>query len=334
MKVRRSSLDETRVIGRAGGRRVSRANRARLLQAAAAISCELGPRRATVKALVARAGLSRGTFYALFADLDSCLAAVLEDLAGDVEAAFESSHPASSAVDGIALGLAGALRTGDADRSRAICCLTPAASHEPQLLAAQARAEARLAGAIERARSELDEGRDASGRAVRSSLAAQAVLRRAREHLGEAPQRRLIELFGELMVLIAGPRLAASGIWGTTAPPPSAAPGAKRPAAAGARAARGEDNGETRPPAGAAAGAGDLRLTPRTREVLEVLKDNPGATNRGLARDAGGVDRGQISKLLRRLEDRGLIANRGEVEYSWSPNTWFLTDRGRELIER
>jgi DNA-binding MarR family transcriptional regulator len=71
----------------------------------------------------------------------------------------------------------------------------------------------------------------------------------------------------------------------------------------------------------------------RAREHLGGTR-RPGENDRGLARRAGGVDAGQISKLLRRLEDRGLIVNHVEVEYSWSANCWFLTDRGRELIDR
>jgi AcrR family transcriptional regulator len=316
---------------------VARVNRARLLEAAVASASELGPSRVSVKEIVARAELSRGTFYALFADRDSCLAAVLEDLAEDLEATSraEAGH-ASTAADLIARGLAGALRAADADLRRVRCCAAPAARHEPRLLAAQAKATDTLTEAIARARSEVGPANGAVVDAQPAGVSAEQVLGRVREHLGAPRRRPLIALFGELMSIITGPCLSPDGAV-TLEPPPATVKGSGTSgvAAKGLAAQHNWVPGRSREGSGEAADAGGrVRLTRRTREVLESLRVHPGESNRGLARHAGGVDAGQISKLLRRLEDHGLIANHGEVEYSWSANSWFLTDRGRELIDR
>ena len=55
-----------------------------------------------------------------------------------------------------------------------------------------------------------------------------------------------------------------------------------------------------------------MRLTYRTMRVLLAIGVHPGASNREVG-DASGIrDQGQISKLLTRLEDLGLIQNTSE----------------------
>jgi hypothetical protein len=169
-------------------------------------------------------------------------------------------------------------------------------------------------------------------------VSAEEVLGRLRDHLDAPRQRPLIALFGELMSIVAGPSTAPDGTKPETikAPPATTpSPGSSAVKPRGPDATRDWVPARTRTESGEVAHAGGgVRLTHRTRQVLESLRAHPGESNRGLARRAGGVDAGQISKLLRRLEDRGLIANHGEVEYSWSANSWFLTDLGRDLLDR
>jgi DNA-binding MarR family transcriptional regulator len=66
--------------------------------------------------------------------------------------------------------------------------------------------------------------------------------------------------------------------------------------------------------------------------VLSAIADYPGASNREVAERAGVVDQGQISKLLARLEARGLIAKIGEGRTRGAPNAWRLTERGESLM--
>jgi hypothetical protein len=75
----------------------------------------------------------------------------------------------------------------------------------------------------------------------------------------------------------------------------------------------------------------DMRLTYRTVRVLMAVADNPGGSNRQLADGAGIGDQGQISKLLRRLDGLGLIANTGAGFIRGAPNSWVLTAKGRDV---
>ena len=78
-----------------------------------------------------------------------------------------------------------------------------------------------------------------------------------------------------------------------------------------------------------------LRMTVRTHEVLTAVANLSGQgsnpSNRELARAAGVKDEGQISKLLRRLEDHGLLENTRDASPA-AGNAWRLTRRGEELL--
>ena len=86
---------------------------------------------------------------------------------------------------------------------------------------------------------------------------------------------------------------------------------------------------------GAIAGhAGATRLTYRTTRVLGAIGDYPGASNREVAERAGIVDQGQVSKLLRRLQARGLITKVGAGRARGAPNSWTLTERGELVLQQ
>jgi DNA-binding MarR family transcriptional regulator len=76
-----------------------------------------------------------------------------------------------------------------------------------------------------------------------------------------------------------------------------------------------------------------MRLTYRTVQVLMVIAQHPGASNREVAEGSGIVDQGQISKLLSRLASLNLIKNAGEGSEKGARNAWHLTPRG-EQVER
>jgi hypothetical protein len=75
----------------------------------------------------------------------------------------------------------------------------------------------------------------------------------------------------------------------------------------------------------------DMRLTSRTVRVLIAIAANPRASNRRVATAAGISDQGQISKLLTRLQNLGLIRNQGEGAPRGAPNAWALTAKGQEV---
>ena len=74
-----------------------------------------------------------------------------------------------------------------------------------------------------------------------------------------------------------------------------------------------------------------IRFTYRTARVLATIAEDSGASNRTIADSAGIGDDGQMSRLLRRLRDAGLIENLGEGHTRGEPNAWWLTDRGEAI---
>ena len=78
-----------------------------------------------------------------------------------------------------------------------------------------------------------------------------------------------------------------------------------------------------------------FRMTALTREVLNTVAslgvEGLQPSNREIALVASVKDQGQISKLLRRLEDHGLLENTGPVT-AGAPKAWRLTSRGEELL--
>ena len=75
-----------------------------------------------------------------------------------------------------------------------------------------------------------------------------------------------------------------------------------------------------------------VRTTYRTTRVLEAIADRPRSNNREIADAAGLRDEGQTSKLLSRLEQRGLIENVGLGAAYGEPNQWLLTGAGMQVL--
>lgn len=76
-----------------------------------------------------------------------------------------------------------------------------------------------------------------------------------------------------------------------------------------------------------------IRPTHRTALVLRAIVSAPRSNNREIAETAGLIDEGQASKLLARLERRGLIENVGIGAARGEPNAWLLTPDGHRVLE-
>lgn len=133
--------------------------------------------------------------------------------------------------------------------------------------------------------------------------------------LSEADPRRLTDLAGSLMGMVVLPYLGPAAAKRELARKPAPAP------AAFVRTANTSALNELR-----------MRLTYRTVRVLGALAANPGSSNRKVGDASGISDQGQVSKLLGRLQQLGLIENatsggpaRGE------PNAWTLTAKGWDI---
>src|SRR5262249_15950146 len=80
-------------------------------------------------------------------------------------------------------------------------------------------------------------------------------------------------------------------------------------------------------------GALPIRATHRTMRVLGAIESVPRSSNREIAAAAGLTDEGQTSRLLGRLERRGLIENVGLGPSRGEPNAWLLTAYGRRVVK-
>ncbi|HYM45492.1 MAG TPA: helix-turn-helix domain-containing protein [Solirubrobacteraceae bacterium] len=76
-----------------------------------------------------------------------------------------------------------------------------------------------------------------------------------------------------------------------------------------------------------------IRATYRTTLVLRAIASAPQSSNREVAQAAGLADEGQASRLLGRLERRGLVENVGLGQAYGEPNAWLLTPDGRRVAE-
>ncbi|HXP99880.1 MAG TPA: MarR family winged helix-turn-helix transcriptional regulator, partial [Solirubrobacteraceae bacterium] len=128
------------------------------------------------------------------------------------------------------------------------------------------------------------------------------------------PEGALVELTGPLMALIVHPYLGAA----------AARAELKRPVPSPAH-----DNAPR--PGGDPFKGLPIRFTYRTARVLATIAEEPGASNRHIADNSGVADEGQMSRLLGRLRDSGLIENRGQGQAKGEPNAWMLTDRGQAI---
>jgi AcrR family transcriptional regulator len=302
----------------------------RLLAAAVRAVDEVGWAGMTVADVVARSRLSRRTFYETFANREECLAAVFEDIL-----AMLATELAQAGLEGlewrerVRRGLWTMLAFLDREPVLARVLVVQALSGGPEVLMRREEVLGRLASVV-------DEGRLLPRGGRCTPLTAEGLVGAAfgivYARLLKGQQRPLTELSGELMGMIVLPYLGPGVARRELA---LAAPGPVSPGVA-QRAVLAS------PSAGAGASVDPLesvpmRLTYRTSRVLEGVALLAGGgvdpSNRELADYAGIQDPGQVSKLLRRLERLGLLANSGAGHAKGEPNAWRLTVQG-ELVAR
>jgi AcrR family transcriptional regulator len=329
---------------------VAQIQRARVLAATFEVYARHGAASASVTHIVQRAGVSRRTFYELFADRDECLLAALDDALLRARAA---ALPCWRAREPWPVRLRGAIAVllcfFEDDPPAARLLLVESLAAGPAALARRAQALAALAAAVDEGRSAravespaVDEGR--GSRAVelpavdegRGARAVEPFAYTAEGVVGgmlSIVQTRVLADAGDSLSELA-PQLCAIAVLpylgAAAARREAARPAPRRDARAGnGTAAHAAADGRSK------LGALPIRLTHRTIRVLLAIGARPGASNRAVAAAAGVLDQGQISKLLRRLERVGLIENTGapaiEDVQRGLPNAWRLTDAGEAL---
>jgi AcrR family transcriptional regulator len=306
-KHRRSSA------GGAGGE-LREAQRTRLQTAMLRVLPEHGVAGANVGRVTAAAGVSRKTFYDLYADRWECMAAALELACEDAaQSVGEACAGELAWALRIRVGLYALLELLEQQPGLARVFVIEASAAGSAVLARRGELLARLA-------SELDQGRELARREP-PPLTAEGlvggILGVLHARLLAPQEGPLTELLNPLMSFITLPYLGGGAsrrelhkpLPARRSPvPPSPLPAAENPFE-----------------------GLNLRLTNRTVRVLGAIGMTPGLSNRELSERAGIVDQGQISKLLARLVRLELIENTGEGQAKGAANAWRLTARGLEL---
>jgi AcrR family transcriptional regulator/DNA-binding MarR family transcriptional regulator len=322
-QARRGERHEQAVDGAPRGRRdlererVAEIQRERMLSAMVELTRELGADRVTVAHVVTRAGVSRRTFYELFADREECLLAALEQAIALVAAVVVPAYRGERGwSERIRAALTAMLEVFDQAPDTAALCVVDALGAGPRALARRAEVVGKLVDAVDRGRREARAPWAAQDEPVATRIVAEgvvgAVLGVLHARLLAPNPKSLMSLRGQLMSMIVLPYLG----------PPAAAVELTRPAPRVRRAKSARED----PLRGL-----NMRLTYRTIRVLAAIGAGAGLSNRQVARAAGVDDQGQISKLLQRLEGLGLIHNTGAGLSRGEANAWLLTARGAEL---
>jgi AcrR family transcriptional regulator len=310
--------------------RVSEIQRARMLSAMAEVAAELGAANATVARVVARSGVSRRTFYDLFDDREDCFMAAFEDALAAVSAPVLDTYRGPGRWEArVRVALAELLAFVQAEPEKGNLLIV-------ESLVAGRRAMTRRTEIVKLLVGVLEDGRRVQGTRAADARPTGSGARTASRKTVEPPalsgeglvgavlsviHARLVEhdtgsltdLLNPLMSMIVLPYLGA--------------------AAARREAARATPMLPRRVPAVRRDPLRDLdmRLTYRTVRVLIAIATRPGASNREVADTAGINDQGQISKLLLRLQNLGLIHNTGEGSAKGEPNAWQLAPKGQEV---
>ncbi|MGA9286051.1 MAG: TetR/AcrR family transcriptional regulator [Solirubrobacteraceae bacterium] len=296
--------------------------RARIVVAMVHECRERGAGNVTVAHVVARAGVSRRTFYELFTDCEDCFIGALEEaITRASRHVLEGYDPRARWAERIRTALSGLLAFLDTDRGMGQMLIVGS-------LGAGARAMERRSRVVEELVGVIDEGREQSKTGIElPPLTAEGVvggvLSVLHSRLLDSPRHAttgdagaaecslgsLLELAGPLMSMIVlpylGPDAARKELARPTPKPPS-----------------------IQPPEGNPLGELEMRLTYRTVRVLMAIASHPGSSNRIVADAAEVTDQGQMSKLLARLHTIGLIENTGGGATRGEPNAWTLTDKG------
>jgi AcrR family transcriptional regulator/DNA-binding MarR family transcriptional regulator len=286
-----------------------------LLAAAVDAIEEVGYHRVTVAQIVARAGVSRKTFYDTYTDREECFLAALEQTFGQAIAGVERCPEDASWRDGVRAGLARLLATVDDDPALARLWLIEAPRGGDRVLRRRAEVLHGLARRIDAGREQVVVRREPP--TMTADALVGGVLGILHSRALRARDESFSSLLGPLMYMIVlpylGPAAADAELHAVT---PIPAPTAKR-------RRKSNRNARDRP---------NLRLTYRTARVLATILEVPGASNREVADRSGIRDAGQISKLLGRIAKVGLIENRGSRRVGGTSNAWYLTGRGEDVV--
>jgi len=304
--------------------RMSEIQRARILAAMVEVSAERGAAGASVAHVVERAGVSRRTFYELFEDSEDCFLAAFEVGIGRASGYVLGGYdPHAPWAERIRSALAGLLSFLDAEPGLGQLLIVGSMNAGARALERRRQLLAQIVGFVDEGRAQSKMGMELPPLAAEGIVGGVLSVLHSRL-LGPndggldpdagppIPRQGLVELTGPLTSMIVLPYLG----------PAAARRELARPAPKPPRVTRAERN---------PLGELDMRLTYRTVRVLMAIAAQPGSSNRVVADAAEVTDQGQMSKLLARLNDIGLIQNTGGGAARGEPNAWTLTEKGWQV---
>ena len=215
----------------------------------------------------------------------------------------------------------------------ALAALLAALDREPavrrlvfvEALAAGPRVLARRASVLESLAGVVDGGRaNAQAPAMLPPLVAEGVVGATfgviHARLLELRPGPLVALFGPLMATIVlpyrGPTAAAKELERPVPRPP---------------VRRRDGDGSSRRALGSASPV-DYRLTVRTQMALAAVAGRPGLNNNEVSEIIGLADKSQISRMMKRLSDHGLVEN-AQAHVKRQARAWRLTSDGEAVID-
>jgi AcrR family transcriptional regulator/DNA-binding MarR family transcriptional regulator len=307
----RSGVRGRRSLDRAFSGEINRLQRERVLVATIEVVEAEGYASLTVAKITERSAISRRTFYALFHDREDCFLAAFEQILAEAHEPVARAY--SSQLDwrsGMRAAVLEMLALIDERPGAAKLCIVDALMAGQTVFERRAQVLDELSHKIDRACARNGRG---EGRAMASAAVAGIAAVLHTYFVAEAYSPA--NLSGTLLAMIVLPyRGRAAAKTELTASEPAR----RRTVASVSR--------ESNP-----LQTLSLRVTYRTIRVLIAIAEQPDASNRQVARASGVVDQGQISKLLRRLRDLGLIENRGDGAAKGRANAWRLTALGAEV---
>jgi AcrR family transcriptional regulator len=301
-----------RAVHELGRERVTEIQRARLLAAMIDVCAEHGVAEVTVAHVVERAGVSRRTFYEIYADREECfLEAFDEGVARASRYVLDGYDETARWADRMRRALTALLAFLDTEPATGQLLVVESLAAGDSALSRRRAAVERMIVFVDEANAELKPDKRTPSLTAEGVVG--GVLSILHSRLLGSARGSFLELTGPLASMIVLPYLGSAAARKELSRPVPKAP---------VKASRGE-----RDPLSQL----DMRLTYRTVRVLLAVAGQPGDSNRGVAARAGIGDQGQISKLLARLEKLGLVVNKSTVPGTGAPNAWVLTMQGEEV---
>ncbi|HEX5307874.1 MAG TPA: TetR family transcriptional regulator [Solirubrobacteraceae bacterium] len=301
------------------GERVVQMQRRRLMLAIVEVAGDGGIEAATVGRVCEQAGVSRRTFYELFSDRDDCLLAAFEALLERLgNGLAEAYHRPARWIDGLRDALQLLLERLDREPLAARLCVVESLRAGPEVVERRRAAVEALVDAVDEGRAAARSGSEPlplTAQGVVGGVLSVVHSRLLERQSSTGTDDSLLGSIGELMAMIVHPYLGVA----------AAREELERPLPKLARAVERSDSDPFR--------GLPIRFTYRTALVLATIARSPGASNRDIGRASGIADDGQVSRLLARLRDSGLIENIGGGHRHGEANSWTLSARGRVIQE-